>query len=201
MKFSVDRLTETPTPLSLQGGAEWWAERGGDPAIGAALTAPVELELTLHRMGEDVFLEGEARGEFALSCSRCLTRYRQPVRESVRLVLEPAGSRVPADPEGAAALARDGLVLSDELETGWFRGGEVHLDRFAAELIALAFPVQPLCQENCLGLCGQCGVDRNTISCECGEVRVRSPFAALEALKARMGEQGERDDRTEGDKE
>jgi uncharacterized protein len=89
------------------------------------------------------------------------------------------------------------LVLSDELDTGWFRGGEIHLDRFAAELIALAFPVQPLCREDCLGLCGQCGVDRNKVSCECGEVRAPSPFAALEGLKDRLGEEA---DRTEGEK-
>jgi uncharacterized protein len=137
-------------------------------------------------MGEGVFLEGEARGLLALECSRCLARSRQPVRERFRLVLEPAGDRVPADPEGAAALARDGLYLSDELESGWFRGSEIDLGAFFREVIALALPVQPLCREDCRGLCPSCGVDRNQESCRCHEVRPPSPFEALRGLRDRL---------------
>ena len=50
-------------------------------------------------------------------------------------MLEPAGARVPGDPEAAQALARDGLCLGDELETGWYRGSEVQLDSVCLELI------------------------------------------------------------------
>jgi len=125
-------------------------------------------------------------GEVELACGRCLGRYRQPIREAFRLVLEPAGERVPADPEGAQALADDGLFLSDELESGWFRGTEIRLDRLVRELLSLALPVQPLCREECRGLCPRCGVDRNTVNCECSEERPASPFRVLESLKAAL---------------
>jgi uncharacterized protein len=98
-------------------------------------------------------------------------------------VLEPAGDRVPADPEGAAALAQEGLALADELESGWFRGPEIHLDRFVGEILTLAVPVQPLCREDCRGLCPRCGIDRNAASCACAEERPASPFAVLAALR------------------
>jgi uncharacterized protein len=98
-------------------------------------------------------------------------------------VLEPAGDRVPADPEGAAALAQEGLYLADELESGWFRGPEILLDRFVGEMLALGVPVQPLCQEDCRGLCPRCGIDRNLEACTCTELKPASPFAVLASLK------------------
>jgi uncharacterized protein len=98
-------------------------------------------------------------------------------------VLEPAAERVPADPEGAAALARDGICLSDELEAGWFRGSVIDLGPWFRELLALALPVQPLCREDCRGLCPRCGADRNEESCGCTEVKAGSPFEVLSRLK------------------
>jgi uncharacterized protein len=179
-------LTETPTELFFCVTPAWWQERCGvDSELAAGLEQPVETRICIHRMGEDLYLEGGLDGALEMTCGRCLTRYREPVRERFRLVLEPAGSRVPADPEGAAVLARDGLVLSDELESGWFRGSEIDLGSFLQEVIALAFPVQPVCREECRGLCPHCGADRNTESCECSEVRPDSPFAALQALRER----------------
>ena len=192
MKLLVDRLGEDPSELEFTGSADWLARSAGDPALGEALAAPARFHLRVHRMGDDLYLEGIAEADFEFGCGRCLGRYRQPVREPFRLVLEPAGSRVPADPEGAEALARDGLVLSDELEAGWFRGSEVQLDHFLQEVIATGLPQKPLCREECAGLCPSCGIDRNVESCECREEQPHSPFAALAGLRDRLAtEEGE----------
>jgi uncharacterized protein len=186
VKILVDRLTETPSAQRFSVTPSWVAERfGADPGHRLeGLGEDVVFELRAHRIGPDVYLEGEVTGALDLACSRCLTRYRGPIRERFRLVLEPAGDRVPADPEGAAALAHEGLYLADELESGWFRGTEIQLDRFVGELLALAVPVQPLCREDCRGLCPRCGVDRNVESCSCSEARPDSPFAVLAALRS-----------------
>jgi uncharacterized protein len=186
MKILVDRLTATPETMTFSVTPQWLAQHyaggeGSAPLEGLAEDA--RLEVRAHKLGADVYLEGEAAGWLDLACSRCLTRYRGPIRERFRLVLEPAGGRVPADPEGAAALAHEGLYLADELESGWFRGSEIHLDRFVGELLALAVPVQPLCREDCRGLCPRCGIDRNRESCSCAEERPPSPFAVLAALR------------------
>jgi uncharacterized protein len=90
---------------------------------------------------------------------------------------------VPADPEGAAALAQEGLYLADELESGWFRGPEIQLDRFVGEMVSLSVPVQPLCRDDCRGLCPRCGGDRNLESCSCAETRPASPFTVLAKLR------------------
>jgi uncharacterized protein len=186
VKILVDRLTDTPSLLRFSVSPSWVAERFGADSEQRieGLTEDLVFEVRAHRIGPDVYLEGELSGALDLACSRCLTRYRGPIRERFRLVLEPAGDRVPADPEGAAALAHEGLYLADELESGWFRGTEIQLDRFVGELLALAVPIQPLCREDCRGLCPRCGVDRNVESCSCSEARPESPFAVLASLRS-----------------
>ncbi len=184
MRIAIDRLSESPTPLHFTGSPQWFANTLGATARGdESLARDLEVDLRARRMGLEVLAEGKLAGELELTCSRCLSRYRAPIREPFRLVLEPAGERVPADPEGAAALAADGVTLADELEVGWYRGNEIQLGRFIAELVALALPVQPLCREGCRGLCPVCGVDRNLERCECPEARSASPFAVLESLR------------------
>lgn len=184
MRILVDRLLESPQHLESVESAEWLRTGLGltDAAEGI-VCEETKVTAEAYRMGEDIFVSGEVTGAVELACSRCLTRYRQPIRERFRLVLEPAGARVPADPQGAESLARDGVYLSDELESGWFQGSEIQLDRLLLEQIALGLPVQPLCREECRGLCPRCGVDRNVESCTCAPVRPPSPFAVLARLQ------------------
>ena len=192
MKLAVERLREEPTSFAFEGGSTWWARCSPQSAdLPRAPAEPLRFVGQAHSMGEGVYLEGSVEGCFELECSRCLARYRHGVHEGLRLVLEPAGVRVPSDPEAAESLARDGLCLGDELDTGWFRGKEIHLGSFFFEIVSLALPVKPLCREECPGLCPRCGVNRSVQSCECSEVKPDSPFAVLATL--RRDPTGERD--------
>jgi uncharacterized protein len=147
-----------------------------------------QFELSVHTMQSDLHFTGSVSGKMELECSRCAARYRHALQEAFRLVLEPAGERVPADPEGAAALTRDGVYLSDDLELGWYRGKEIVIDSYLAEVAALAIPVQPLCRDECVGLCPECGANRNEADCGCPETKPISPFAVLASL--RVGQSG-----------
>ena len=187
MKILLDRLTDSPTSFSFEGDAELWSSAqppGARPP--EAIHDPLRLSCRAHCMGQDLYLEGSVEGSLELQCGRCLARYRHPLNESFRLVLEPAGIRVPADPEGAKTLVRDGLWLGDDLEAGWFRGKEIHLGCVYLEVISLALPVKPLCREDCAGLCPSCGVDLASASCSCNDVTLDSPFAALAGMREKL---------------
>ena len=187
LELNLDRLGATPDAYEYERSAAWWEERSAEvsqPSFSYAVVEPFRFDLEAHKMGQDVYLAGALRSAIDVECSRCVSRYRQPLRESFRLVLEPAGSRIPADPESAEALTRSGLCLGEEIEAGWYRGSEIDLGGWFAEVVALGLPVQPLCREACLGLCPQCGSDRNQTNCGCDEeARPESPFAALAVLK------------------
>lgn len=186
MKIQVAGISEEKRAFAFSADTAWWEERGTDPRLHEALGEPVSLGVSASQLGASIYLEGRLDGELSLTCSRCLERYRHEFLDRFRLVLEPAGDRVPADPEGADQLARNGLYVSEELEYGWFQGGELTLDDFFAELVALAVPVQPVCRDDCRGLCPSCGVNRNEISCECEEGSGNRPFAALAGLRDKL---------------
>lgn len=184
MRILVDRLSDAPTDFRFEADSSWWRThmRPG-PGMPDGLDEPLQVGVRAHTMGEDLYFEGQLEGDLALECSRCLARYRHPLHEPFRLVLEPSGVRVPADPEGARALERDGMCLGEDVETGWYRGSEIELAPFFHEVVATAFPVQPVCREACAGLCPRCGGDRNLKDCSCPEIKQSSPFAVLEKLR------------------
>ena len=184
MKINVDRLTASPASFAFEATSAWWQEQVIDGRdLDHAVEKSFQFSLEAYTVAEDILLSGRFEGSIAIECSRCLQRYRHALAEEFRLLLEPARERQPADPECAEALARDGVSLGDDLEVGWYRGTEIALDVFFTELISLALPIQPLCREDCSGLCARCGADLNLVDCGCEELKPPSPFAVLAALR------------------
>jgi uncharacterized protein len=187
MKIAVDRLTETQCEFAFDGDSAWWRSSvAGSAGLPADLPEPLHFTCRAHCMGEDLYLEGEVEGRVELECGRCLKRYGHLLRDGFRLVLEPARNRVPADPEGAEALARDGLYLGDELDAGWYRGKKIQLGAVFTELVALALPAKPLCGEDCVGLCPRCGADLAAEPCDCEQTDSNSPFAVLASIREEL---------------
>jgi uncharacterized protein len=190
----IESLGEEAREFAFEANAGWWQARDLEPRETLCeVEEPFRLVFEARRVGEDVELAGRMRGRVPLECSRCAKRYSHALCEDFRLVLEPAGSREPADPEGVAALAAHGLWLGEDLEAGWFRGSCVRLDDFFGEVIALAMPLQPLCSEECPGICPHCGADRAEVRCTCADEKVESPFAVLAKLKGDEGGASERE--------
>ena len=188
MKLLLDHVTTTPSAHHFEVPAGWWESRVGSRSDADARTDAVTFDIEATLQGRDVHLDGRFSGAVEAQCGRCLGRYRQKITDTFRLVLEPAGDRSPADPEAAAALAKDGMSLGDGLGAGWFRGPEVRLETFLAEVVSLAIPIQLLCREDCAGLCPRCGCDLNQTSCDCEELKPESPFAVLASLRSGRGE-------------
>ena len=184
MKLVVERLSDAPQRFEFERSAQWWEERvGGAAHPEGELLAPFRFVLDAHRIGSKLFLRGSAAGEIRAECGRCLARYCHALQCEFKLVLEPAGDQPPTEPAGAEELARDGMMLSDKLELGWYRGPEIDLENYLGEVIALSMPVQPVCRDDCEGLCPVCGVDRNQTACGCTQKNPESPFAVLAALR------------------
>ncbi|MBK7948648.1 MAG: DUF177 domain-containing protein [Deltaproteobacteria bacterium] len=214
-KLLIDRLTDRPQRFDYEAPPEWWTHRAGEddrPGEGE-IDRPFRFELTARRLGEDVLVEGSLEGGLSAECSRCTRRYAHALRDTFRLVLEPYGEDLRGsarahdsiDPEGDRALAVNGMCLGDDLEAGWFRGPVIFLDDFFAEVVATAMPIQPLCDEECPGLCPHCGMERGmgrasgaesgrrdgqateqtAAVCRCTDERVESPFAVLANWKGK----------------
>lgn len=189
-RIQVERLTDRRERFTFAVSPGWWRAREPEGQAGECVVEhPLEFALDASRAGDDVLIEGELAGQVGLECSRCAKRYDHALREPYRLVLEPfaaaRGDRAALDPEAERGLAENGVCLGEDLEVGLYRGAVVGLDDFFAEVIALALPIQPLCDEDCPGLCPHCGRARGGADgdCACEDERIESPFAVLAQLK------------------
>jgi len=192
-RIQVERLTSRKERFDFEVAPGWWAAREpSNEPTDVEVERPFRFELEASRASDDVLIEGDLAGEVGLECSRCGKRYPHALREPYRLVLKPLssgglcqGDGALPDPEGEKGLAENGVCLEEDLEVGSYRGAVVGLDDFFGEVIALAMPIQPLCDEDCPGLCAHCGASQDA-GCDCEDEKIESPFSALAGLKAQL---------------
>lgn len=186
LSICLENLTETPTPFLRVGDHEWWdrcRELLKEPE--SQVEDPFRLQIDGHRLGARLLFRGSVTGSVRLGCGRCLEPYSQRFDEPLQLLLEPAhqGETLP---EGGILLdAEDGSL-------GRYQGDEIDLEVAVLELLALAWPLQPLCSEACLGLCSGCGTNLNQGTCECEAGATRRPFSALRKMIERSRADGRR---------
>ena len=108
-----------------------------------------------------------------LECSRCLADYDFSYQEDFTLVLYPRKAISEADLE----------LDRGDLDAYFYDDPNVPVAPIVEERIQMAIPMKPLCREDCLGLCVQCGADRNINRCDCVVEFIDPRWRALELLK------------------
>ena len=107
----------------------------------------LELDLRLESVAEGILATGEfdvvAKGE----CIRCL----DPIELELSRNFQELYAYTPNsdDPE---ELEEDQLIMEGEV---------MNLEAPVRDAIVLALPINPVCDENCQGLCPECGVNKN----------------------------------------
>ena len=136
--------------------------------------SPLQSEVKIKKAGQSVFITGKVETTLRVQCVRCLKEFSYPLSSTVELTLHPL-KEAPSEEEVELA--------SEEMESSFFEGGEIHLSEVACEQIFLEIPYQPICREDCKGLCSICGKDLNLSSCECVKEEFTTGFSALQKLK------------------
>ena len=158
----VSEFARTFTPEDVAGE--------GDPY---RIVAPVDLAFEIHKDKDKFRLVGTVTTELELPCSRCLEPFRLPVAAPFDLRYLPA-SEVSTDAERE--------VGDEDLETSYYENDAIDLNELLREQFYLALPMKPLCQDDCRGLCPQCGTNLNTDSCDCAPVWEDPRLAPLKNL-------------------
>jgi len=135
---------------------------------------PLRSEAKIKKASGLVFISGKVQTILRLQCVRCLKEFSYPLSTTFELTLHPL-KEAPSEEERELG--------SEEMELNFFEGGEVHLSEIACEQVFLEIPYQPLCQEECKGLCSICGKDLNLSICNCVKEELKSGFSALKKLK------------------
>lgn len=147
----------------------------GDESHAYRVVAPVRLAFDIHKDKDKFRLVGQVQTELELSCSRCLEPYRLRVEApfDVRYLLA-----------SAASTEAEHEVADEDLETSYYRDDRIDLNELLREQFYLALPMKPLCQEECRGLCPQCGMNLNTGTCECAPVWEDARLAVFKNLRS-----------------
>jgi uncharacterized protein len=115
----------------------------GTVVIGVPEGSELELDLRLEAVMEGVLVSGTVHGRVAGECVRCLDVVVDEVEADVQELYVYPGRR-------AAGEEDDELrELEDEL---------IDFEPALYDSLVPALPFQPLCQDDCPGLCSECGV-------------------------------------------
>lgn len=164
-------LTEiTVDGLSLVG--EVTAEELGLTADDALLPGPLAVSLDLTNIEGLVTVTGVLEGTIVRECVRCLKEYEDPLAFSVRaaFIQEPKSApRHPKriDPRRARAEVTEAEPEEEPDDQYHYQGNQLELAPMLREHVILSAPMQPICSDDCLGLCAQCGKNLNEGPCQC----------------------------------
>jgi uncharacterized protein len=130
---------------------------------GQARALDLEVGLEPIELGGQTYSPAGGGSEARLDVSRTTTGYALRLRFSTELTgpcvrcLEEAATDLEIDArEVDQASAED-----EELRSPYVSDGNLDLDRWANDALVLAFPSQPLCRDDCAGLCSVCGESLN----------------------------------------
>jgi uncharacterized protein len=144
------------------------------PDIDFAFEKALESTARVSKIGPTVTVVGQFHTTLRLRCSRCLEEYSHPLSGGFDVALRPSGE----------SLAEEDVELGEEdMESSVYEDEKIQLSEIACEQVFLEIPYQPLCREDCKGLCPVCGKDRNRGACECRAETFETGFAALRNLK------------------
>lgn len=118
-------------------------DRLGTEVIAVPEGTQIELDLMLESVLEGVLVTGTARTHATGECVRCLETVEQPVEASITELYAYPDREVPAD--------------DDEDEVRLLQDDLIDLEPALRDNLVPALPYQPLCDEDCPGLCSDCG--------------------------------------------
>ena len=114
----------------------------GTDVIGIPEGSALVLDLRLEAVMEGVLVSGTVRGRAAGECVRCLDDVSLEVEAELQELFVYPG-RTPAG--------------EDDEDLREFEDDLIDLEPALRDAVVLALPFQPVCREDCPGLCSECG--------------------------------------------
>ncbi|MCB2292054.1 DUF177 domain-containing protein [Clostridium algoriphilum] len=109
---------------------------------------PVKINLVLKSNGDEIDLTGNIDTELLLACSRCLETFSYSINIELH---ERLSKTLKSEDDDIIFIENDRLDLNEIVENN----------------IISILPIKRLCNEDCKGLCHQCGINLNQSTCKC----------------------------------
>ena len=112
-------------------------EEFGNAMIGMKAGSDLRVELRMESLHDGILVSADIDGTAAGECGRCLIDIEQAVQVEIQELF---------------------AYSSDEAFEYEVHEDMIDLEPVIRDAVVLSLPFQPVCQEDCLGLCPQCGV-------------------------------------------
>ncbi|MFC6017448.1 YceD family protein [Plantactinospora solaniradicis] len=152
---TVARTAPAPADLGLE-------------LIGVPEGAELSLDLRLESVSEGVLVSGTVTGPVKGECGRCL----RPITDSLVVPIQ----------ELYAYEHSTTVETTEEDEVGRMQGDLIDLEPVLRDAVVLALPTNPVCREDCPGLCPECGVQWDELPADHSHQQVDSRWAGLSQL-------------------
>jgi uncharacterized protein len=160
---TVSRVVQAPPHLGVE-------------LIGVREGADVSLDLRLESVSEGVLVSGTVSAPVGGECGRCLRTIEDSVEVDIQELFAYAHSTTD--------------VTTEEDEVGRLQGDLIDLEPAVRDAVVLALPTNPLCREDCPGLCPECGALWDDLPADHSHRLADPRWAALSKLAAPGGEAG-----------
>ena len=129
----------------------------------------LHVEARLESLVDGIHVSGTVRGTAAVECRRCLKDLEVPLEVDLdEVFLYP------------------GETSDDDVYA--VTGEEIDLEPAVRDAVMLALPLNPLCTQECRGLCSTCGADLNETNCGHSQDPVDIRWTGLEQLRRTLEE-------------
>lgn len=146
--------------------------------------SPISISVTATSVDEGILVRGRVAARAVGECARCLAEVEMNIDQGFDELYEYESK--------AAALTEEDVETDQILMVIEER---VDLAIPVRDAVILALPVNPLCEENCEGLCSICGIPWRDLPADHGHEERDPRWKALEGLKDQLSERPESGER------
>ena len=142
----------------------------------AGYEAVVSGDVRLTRTQRGVLVRARLDVAPVLECARCLTPFTRELQLDIEEEFVPERDPITGDP-------------TEDLSPDEFRIDDRHhldLSEAVRQYEQTALPIQPICRDDCAGLCPTCGQNLNEGRCACEPPEATGPLSGLAGLAERL---------------
>ena len=160
---------------------------------------PAHVHFSLRNVDDVIVLNGRVETFISLVCSRCANPFKlncqpvvaglfckDPVMAGIAHLDEtrrPNGQNRGSARHEHDYKADEAASQGKDLDITYLSNDYVDLSEVLTEHLQLQVPFQPLCREDCKGMCSQCGADLNVGRCACARSKKDATPHSFSVLK------------------
>jgi uncharacterized protein len=152
---TVKRVVPAPADLGLE-------------LIGVPEGADLGLDLRLESVSEGVLVSGTVTGPVQGECGRCLRQIDDSLTVEIQELYAYENSTTDE--------------TTEEDEVGRLQGDLIDLEPALRDAVVLTLPTNPLCRDDCPGLCPECGVHWDDLPADHSHQQIDPRWAGLSQL-------------------